>query len=486
MKTFIKLFISSKHFSFAFLMLLFLLGFGVRLYRFDNPLADWHSWRQTDTSAVSRFFIQDGYDFLHPKYYDISKIQTGQSNPHGYRFVEFPIYNFFQAFFYQTFGTFTLEEWGRLVSIGSSLLSGLFIYLIVKKHIGKIEAYFSLFFFLFLPYSIYYSRTVLPDIMTVTAALGGIYCFDKYLSAQKKSVKIVLFFLAIVISAASLLLKPFAIFLLIPQFFLLFKKYGFKSFLKWEMYIYALLVGFPLAVWRIWMLQFPEGIPASLWLLNGDHIRFKGAYFHWIFGERIAKLIFGYYGISLLFFGFLKKEKEKNFLFSISFLLVALLYLIIVAKGNVQHDYYQIMILPALCIFAGRGAGYLLSLKGRVNKIGSIFIIALSISLAFSLSWFYVRDYFNINNGNIIIAGREADKILPKNAKVIAPLDGDTTFLYYINRQGWPAATRSPEDLKKRGATHMVIVNPTANDFSGYGKKYKVLASSSQYLILQL
>src|SRR3989344_2019447 len=99
-------------------ILLLILGFVLRLYRFDNPIADWHSWRQADTSSVSREFVKNGFDLLHPKYHDLSS-QTGGRlpNPQGFRFVEFPIYNLLQGGFFSIFGIFTLEQWGRFVSI---------------------------------------------------------------------------------------------------------------------------------------------------------------------------------------------------------------------------------------------------------------------------------------------------------------------------------------------------------------------------------
>src|SRR5438270_670719 len=99
------------------LILLVISAFVVRLYKFNNPIADWHSWRQADTSAVSRNFVKHGFDVLHPKYDDISNVQTGVDNPQGYRFVEFPLFNVFQAGGFLLFGRFTLEEWGRLVTI---------------------------------------------------------------------------------------------------------------------------------------------------------------------------------------------------------------------------------------------------------------------------------------------------------------------------------------------------------------------------------
>src|SRR5690606_8497833 len=106
------------------LPLFFIFGFVIRLYGFTSPLADWHSWRQVDTSSVSRNFVQNGFDLLHPTYHDLSNVPSGKDNPQGYRFVEFPIYNTLQAGGYIVFGIFTLEQWGRLVTILASLIGG--------------------------------------------------------------------------------------------------------------------------------------------------------------------------------------------------------------------------------------------------------------------------------------------------------------------------------------------------------------------------
>ncbi|MBP9759174.1 hypothetical protein KBD45_05760, partial [Candidatus Dojkabacteria bacterium] len=67
----VKSVVKSEYFL---LSLLLIVGFIVRLYKIDNPVADWHSWRQADTSAVSRNFINDGINTLYPTYDDISSI----------------------------------------------------------------------------------------------------------------------------------------------------------------------------------------------------------------------------------------------------------------------------------------------------------------------------------------------------------------------------------------------------------------------------
>ena len=477
--------LKSKFLLILLFIILFFGGFFVRLYKFSNPIADWHSWLQLYTSYVSRFFVNERFDYLHPKYYDISNIQTGHQNPKGYRFVEFPLYNFFQASLYKALPVLTLEEWGRVVSIIASLSTALFLFLLLRKYSGLVAAFAASFFYLFLPFSIYYGRTILPDTTMVAASFAGIYFFDRYLSSTKTKWKIMFFILAAIFSLASLLLKPFAAFYLLVQLYIVIQKHKFALLRKWELYIYPIIVVLPLVLWRMWLSHFPEGVPASMWLLNGDNIRFKGAFFFWIFGERISKLIFGYFGAFFVLLGILKQEREKNYFLSFSFLIAIVLYITIVAKGNVQHDYYQIVILPVLCLFAGRGISFLLSLRG-INKAVGIVICSVVIFLTFSLSWFYVRDFFNINNEAVVIAGVKADEVLPKNARVIAPYGGDTTFLYYINRQGWPALVDTPENLKRLGATHMVLVNPTTQDFEGFGKMYTIVSSSDTYLILQL
>src|SRR3989304_916456 len=126
----------NKKFNFGYILLSLILiaGFLVRFYKIENPIADWHSWRQADTSSVSRNFVRDGINMIYPKYDDISSIQTGIFNPEGYRMVEFPIYNALHAFLFKTIGRFNLETWGRLLTALISLTTAFFLFLLGKKY----------------------------------------------------------------------------------------------------------------------------------------------------------------------------------------------------------------------------------------------------------------------------------------------------------------------------------------------------------------
>src|SRR3989344_6615598 len=281
-----------------FLILILFFSIIFRLYRFNSPIADWHSWRQADTSSVSRNFIKYGFDVFHPKFDDLSNVASGIDNPNGYRFVEFPIYNILQAGLSNLSNILTLEEWGRVVTIFSSVSTVFLIYLIMKKVTSNLTALLSSFFYAFLPYSIYYGRVILPDTSMVTATIASIYFTQRWLEGKNNKNK---FFMFAVISASlALLLKPYAIFFLLPVAYLVLNNFGIDTYRKWHVWVFAFFAVAPVVTWRFWMQQYPEGIPANTWLLNGNGIRLRPAFFRWIFYERVFKLICGYFGIIFL------------------------------------------------------------------------------------------------------------------------------------------------------------------------------------------
>src|SRR5579885_647989 len=434
------------------LIAILIAGFSVRLYRFDNPIADWHSWRQADTSAVSRNFIKYGFDLLHPRMNNISNVQSGLDNPQGYFFAEFPIYNAVQAALFKFIGIFTLEEWGRLISIISSCLTSLFLYLIVSRHSNKTIGLFAAFFFAFIPFDIYYGRTILADTSMAMAILGGTYFFDlwlerQYVSGKRNAPRIsflrildrpeIYYILAIIFTALAFLLKPYAVFFVLPMIVLAYNRFSWKLIFKWQLWLFTSITVAPLVFWRIWMLQYPQGIPASAWLLNGNGIRFRPAFFRWLGYERLTKLISGYFGIIIIGFGLLNIKKLKEWLFFSSFFVSSLVYVCVFATGNVQHDYYQILVMPSIAILFAIGSYFLSevyliifthrssqrswdNLKLRIMNnasrikekqnnteqfflpIGTLMMIV-CVVCGFFFAWQQVKDYFNINNPAIVI-----------------------------------------------------------------------------------
>ncbi len=457
-------------------------GLFVRLYEFHKPIADWHSWRQADTASVSRNFTEKGVDMLHPTFGDISNVPSGRDNPNGYRFVEFPIYNLFQATLFNVLGHFTLEEWGRLVSIFSSLFAGYFLYLIVKKYSGERIGLSVLFFYLFVPFNIYYSRTILPDPSMVMAILGGIYFFGLWVDSKTKS--ILFFILAAVFTGAAILIKPYALFYIFVFFSITASK-QLEILKNKKLLIFGATVIAPFLFWRLWMLQYPEGIPASNWLFNGNGIRFKPSYFRWIVYERLVKLICGFAGVVFLIKGIYEVLREKKIQLYSSFILSAFMYLIVVATGNVQHDYYQIVIMPSIAILLGLGFSALTSLRA-LQRLALGWLLAVIITIfSFFFAWEEVKEYYYINNPSIVEAGRAVDRLTPKNSLIIASYNGDTSFLYHTNRSGWASFQNSIPELIKKGADYLVFANPNESELN-FASEYKIVEQKKNYIIYDL
>lgn len=484
MQTKVKQLLKGKYFEYFLLSIILILGFLVRLYKINNPIADWHSWRQVDTASVSRVYAQQGINLLIPRYHDISSIQTGIFNPNGYRMVEFPVYNAISAFLAETFPSLTLEVWSRLVSIFSALVTGLFLYLIGKRLMGKWGGILSAFFYLLIPFNIYFTRVILPDPMGVCFGVISLWAFLEFATGDKK----ILLYVSGIFFGLAMLIKPYLGFYLFPIIYLALKKYGIKKFLTDKKIIintiiYLVLAFVPFFLWRMWEGRFPEGIPFYTWAFNGNHIRFKPSFWYWIFGERLGHLILGSMGLVPFIFGVIN-TKVKNFFIHV-FLAGALFYVIVVADANVMHDYYQILTIPAISLGLTAGVIYLWTTQ-TFNRILTRIIVIFSVIVMLITGWNQIKGDYAVNHPEIIEAGQAVDKITPKGALVVAPYNGDTAFLYQTNRWGWPAIDDSIDNIIKKGADYYVAVDLGSADTKMIAGRFKTVEKTDKYIIVDL
>ncbi len=462
-------------------LFLLALTFGVRLYKIDSPVADWHSWRQADTAAVARNFVKADFNLLYPQSDSFLALnEHGLENPNRWFINEFPFYNAIVAIIYQQFGVNVM--YARLVSVVFATLGALALYLLTKSLFSPKVAILAGLYYALNPYSIYYGRVIMPDPAFVALSILSLYLTYLWV----KSPKWVTAALLGVVYGLALLVKPYAIFMAIPMATWVLVNRGFKVFKEKQIYLAAALALIPFGLWRWHYAMRPEGTFASTWLLNGDNIRFTGAFFRWLIFERLNRLIFATGGFVLFILGIpaaLKKNKAGSLI--LMWLLSVALYMTIFAKGNVNHDYYQIPVVPVGSILVSLGFWWLIDQGKRgVNKLVSFILAAFLLLISLAFGWYEVRGYFNINHPEIVAAGEAADKLLPKEAIVIAPYDGDPAFLYQTNRYGWPEGTLVEEKVAK-GATHYVSVN--YDDVARFlENKCTLVAKTDDYIIIDL
>lgn len=464
------------------LTIIVIASFIVRLYKLDNPIADWHSWRQADTASVTKTYYERGVNLLFPRYHDISSIQTGMSNPKGLRMVEFPFYNLIHLATARTINFITFEEAGRMASIFVSLVSVVLIYLLGKELLGHTGGLLAAFFYGFLPFNIYFTRVILPDPLAVVFMLSGLYLFLLY--ERKKNNWI--FILSALLFSFSMLIKPFCIFFLAPVVYTIFTDNGKITFTAKRVIgflAFFLIVTLPFFLWRMWINQYPEGIPFFNWVFNGNQIRFHPSWFRWIFVERIGKMILGIWGV-LIFLPGIVGIKKNNYFIQL-FLAGMFLYLSIVASGNVMHDYYQILIIPVISLTLANGVIHLNEVY-KNHKIIIRTVVLLLVILSFYFGWERIKDNYLIIHPEIIEAGQAVDRLTPKDALVIAPYNGDTAFLYQTNRWGWPAIDDSFDNIIKKGADYYVTVDINSTDSKYILDNYQIIEKTDNYFITDL
>lgn len=472
-----------KFFVLAVICVAFL-TIALRLYRVHEPVADWHSFRQTDTASVAQMYVKNGVDLLHPRYQDVSNIQSGKDNPMGWRMVEFPLYQGIAATAARFVPSISVDLWLRFVTILSAAGTAVILMMLALALTTPLIAVLTGITYAALPYSIFYGRSILPETFAVFWAMLSIYlCFKDSESAKGNWLMV---FLSAASGSLAVLVKPTAGFLLLPVPYFILRAHGISVRSMLRMAVFAIICLVPLYGWRVWIAQFPEGIPVFDWLLNKGNIRFKGAWFEWLFAKRLAEEILGYWGLVPFALGVLARPgKKEGWMFPVLGV-GGLLYLSVFAAGNVQHDYYQIILLPVVSIYVAKGFALLVTEKTfHAAARYSLLVVSLLFMLAFS--WYNMRTFYWINRPEIIEAGKAADALLPKDAKVIAPYNGDTTFLYQTKRQGWPLGFDIDKKLKL-GATHYVTVSPTDNDWETktLAETYTVLVRNEKFAIIDL
>lgn len=462
-------------------LLIFFLTLLPRLHSLGNPVADWHSWRQSDTAAVARNLATDNFNLLFPQSHNFYPMSEGSlPNPNRYFLNEFPFYNAIVAGIYKITGVH--EAYARLVSVIFASLGAVFLYLLIKALVGEKLALLTVFFYAFLPYNIFYGQVIMPDPTFVSLSIIGLYLV--YLWTEKDHWGWAI--LAGLASALAMLVKPYAIFMALPAGYLLWRRYGWQLLKRFDAYLFAVIALLPLILWRWHINQYPEGMFGSDWLINQGNIRFKGAFFRWLVFERMNKLIFATGGFVLFWLGVVSPLKKKEGWFFIFWLASVAVYMTYFARGNVTHDYYQLPLVPIGCYLMAKGIETILGMgKGVWQKLLNLGVVSSLVLLTLAFGWYEVRGFFNINHPEIVQAGQAVDRLTPKTARVIAPYSKDPAFLYQTNRNGWSDWGPVEKWIEQEGATHLVSVN-----FDQQTKKWmdkcRVLEKTDKYVIVDL
>lgn len=467
-----------------------IVGLICRMYEVNAPLADYHSWRQADTAAVARNFTREGFNLLAPKYDDFSSVETGIENPTGLRFVEFPIYNAIFGVMYHALPLMHVEVYGRITSaLFSLLIMGILYYLTLKEN-GRIAAIVAAGVYSVFPFFIFFSRVVLPETTAIAFALLSIL-FLYWYSYEKPGGKSIAFLaVSAVFFAASILVKPTVVFYAVVLIYLFVRKHKLKVFFRPEPYIFFIVSVIPFVLWRYYISFHPEAIPASDWLITSvntyeglKNIFFKPAFFRWIFFERINNNMLGGFAAFLMLLGIVARQKT---LFFHMLFLSGLIYLFTFQGGNVQHEYYQTIILPAVAVMVGLGTAFIVqNRKFFVNQYVTYLVLFFVFVFSIAMSYYKVRDFYYYPPEFPNIA-KVMSYLTKPGDKIVTDRSGDTTLLYVVDRRGSPSLYKDLESFKNDGYKYFLSTNEGKTKEVKESNQYKLIFESDKFAIFEL
>lgn len=112
----------------------------------------------------------------------------------------------------------------------------------------------------------------------------------------------------------------------------------------------------------------------------------------------------------------------------------------------------------------------------------AIFLIVIT----YYLTWNEIKGLYQVNNWAIVHAGIHADKLLPKDAVVLAPYQGDSAFLYQINRNGFTLIRNSVEEMRRDDGVNFYVSTSKDTKTAWLMEKYKTLVEDPEYIIIDL
>ncbi|GAB4492325.1 MAG: hypothetical protein Fur0016_04210 [Anaerolineales bacterium] len=319
------------------LALAFLLALGIRLYDLDDLPLDFNPARQLFSMLKARgmyYAITPGL----PAWQREIAIQQWQESP----VIEPPVFEALVALSYRAFGENLAIP--RIYSSLFWLAGGIFLFLLAQKLTNANGAFFSLLFYLFLPFGIYASRSFQPDPLMVALMMAALWAM--WIWRENRTWRWAI--AAGLLNGLAIFIKNVAVFPLAFAAIALVLERGFQASLQdrptWAVAGLSILPAGLYTLYGVFIAgylggQFDFRFFPQLWSDPAFYLRWKGQ-LEGVFGFSVVLLALS--GIFLLrrrVFAFLTGLWAGYFIYSMTF-----------AYHTSTHDYYQLPLLPIVAL----------------------------------------------------------------------------------------------------------------------------------------
>jgi 4-amino-4-deoxy-L-arabinose transferase-like glycosyltransferase len=372
-------FFASRWLLIPTLVLLFGLGFGIRLYQLTNLPLDFQPTRQ----LLSMLKARGMYYATNPPGIPAWQKQMAISQWKTRADVEPSILENLVAFTYR----FTGEHFwiARIYSSLFWIIGGIFLFFLVRDLVSTDGAVLAAAYYLFFPYAVIASRSFQPDPFMVMSIIAFWWGFNNWMKRSSWTSTI----LAGLLGGLAILIKFSAAFFVIGAALgLSLGKYSLRDLIrKPQIYVMALLGVLPAAAYLY------DGLVLNNFLRQ----QFGGRFFpslllspiNYINWEVKAALAAGGVAITLGLLGmfFVRARSARFLLYGLWGMYI--LYGLYFDYHIATHDYYQLPFIPIVAVSLAPLADWFLSRlaelsAGRWLRIAAIILLAFGL---FSVSW---------------------------------------------------------------------------------------------------
>ena len=416
------------------------------------PLLDQHSWRQTDTASFAQGLAQGAFDILHPKFLAYYPDRYGIDGPVE---SEFNFYPLLVAGLYRLLGVHDIIA--RLVSILLSLGTAVWVFVLGQRAMGRAAGWFGALFMGLSPLFVFYGRNVQPDATVLFLSVGSLVFFTRWLDREDWPD----YGIAAGLAAMSFLTKIPSLYMGIPLLFAAWQKYRGRLLKQVRLWVFALIALLPAVAYYAYArsLFYASGMTvygiAGGWPGSGkfDTLgQLLSPDFYRVMLVRLRGIWLGPYGALLLVLGLAIRPRRQEALLYV-WLGAVILFVLAVAQGNRQHEYYQLPLIPVAALFVGKALSALvaprainldLPIIGR--HLGAL-LVALLLVLSLRSAWSNLQPLYK--QASILMEVAQATRRLTSPQAPVAIIHDWARVpevFYYSGRRGWALwLERTPE-----------------------------------------
>ncbi|MEP7307122.1 MAG: glycosyltransferase family 39 protein [Acidobacteriota bacterium] len=463
------------------LVVIVLLGAGLRLLWIRSPLLDAHRWRQTDTAAIARNLYEGRFNVFYPL------VDWGGRN--GYVESEFPLVPALAAGLYEVFGP--LDYLGRVVAMAFSTATIVAIFFLGTELLGAAGGLAAAFLLAVSPAAVFFGRTFMPDSPMLFCWVAGVLAFVRYFRTGSHRA----LWLGGGAMAVACLIKVPAVLMVAPIAGAAWQAKGRAALRDRALWMALIVPGLVTVAWyaHAFLLYRQTGItfgilvhPARTYPLDIAPGPWKYAFSKWsslallMRGDFYLTLLSRLYEILLLPWGFVGAlfgaviwKRDEGRLVADAWFAALAAFVLLMGEAHIGHEYYQLPVVPLGALYFGAFAGPVFAQRetsaGRSTGLGARAVLAALLVAIGATSFYYsgiINSHFRPNNLDVRVleAGQAVERVVPGDGLMVVVDDYGATsplLLYFAHRKGWSFDVEDVhpqvvDGLKRRGAGYFV------------------------------